>query len=90
MGGVVRRHDAALDTFRRLAPTPFPLAERLRRERLVTPEELYVIAFQLAENRGGEREVARELLEHLADKVGRTNVGKAAKNKLRLLGAASD
>jgi hypothetical protein len=56
----------------------------------VTPEELYVIAFQLAENRGGEREVARELLEHLADKVGRTNVGKAAKNKLRLLGAASD
>jgi HEAT repeat protein len=87
MGGVVRRHDAALETFRRLAPTPFPLAERLRRERLVTPEELYVVAFQLAESRGEERAVARELLEHLADKVGRTNVGKAARNKLRLLGS---
>jgi hypothetical protein len=87
MGGVLRRHDAALDTFRRLAPTPFPLAERLRRERVVTAEELYVVAFQLAENRGDGRDVARELLEHLASKVSRTNVGRAAKNKLRLLGA---
>lgn len=71
---------------RQLAPTAFPLAERLRRERGLTPEDLYYVAFALAEGRGEERAIARDLLEHLGTKHARTKVGKAARNKLRLVG----
>jgi hypothetical protein len=72
---------------RSLGPSSFPLADRLRRERVLEPEDLYYIAFQLAEDRGENRAVARELLEHLVAKFGRTKVGKAAKNKLQLVPA---
>jgi hypothetical protein len=80
-----RRGDAGFESFRALSASPFPLAERLRRERILDPEDLYYIGFQLAEAAGEHRVVARELLEHLAGKYGRTKVGKAAKNKLHLL-----
>jgi HEAT repeat protein len=80
----VRRSDAAVETFRTLGNSPFPLADRLRRERVVEPEELYFVAFNLAEERDS-RPLARELLEHLGSKYGRTKVGKAAKNKLQLV-----
>jgi hypothetical protein len=82
-----RRHDGAIDVIRALGASPFPLGERLRRERVLDPEDLYYIAFQLAEDRGEGRAVARELLEHLVLKVGRTKIGKAAKNKLQLIPA---
>ena len=82
---IVRRNDAAVETFRTLGASPFPLAERLRRERVLDPEDLYYVAFTLAEERGESRTVARELLEHLASRFGRTKVGKAAKNKLQLV-----
>jgi HEAT repeat protein len=82
-----RRRDAVVDAFRALGGSPFPLAERLRRERILEPEELYFIAFNLAEEAGDSRAVARDLLEHLAGRSARTKVGKAAKNKLRLLPA---
>jgi HEAT repeat protein len=84
LGAPPRRNDPALEHFRSLGVTAFPLAERLRRERVLEPEDLYYVAFQLAEERGENREVAADLLEHLADKYGRTKVGKAAKNKLAL------
>jgi len=87
----VRRHDPALELLRELAPTSFPTGDRLRKERALTPEDLFYVAFNFAEGGGGasgreERAVASELLTHLAAKHGRTKVGKAAKNKLRLLG----
>jgi HEAT repeat protein len=84
-GGPARRHDAALDTFRAFASSAFPLVDRLRRERVLDPEDLYYVAFNLAEERGDNRAVAADLLEHVADKYGRTKIGKAAKNKLSLL-----
>ena len=65
----MRRHDAAVETFRALGDSAFPLAERLRRERALEPEELYYVAFNLAEERGESRAVARELLEHLGRQV---------------------
>lgn len=86
--GMVRRHDPALDIMRQLATRAFPLGERLRRERALDAEDLNSIAFAFAEGKLEERGVARELLEFLANKHGRTKVGKAAKNKLKLLGAA--
>ena len=82
-----RRHDGAIDMLRSLGSSSFPLADRLRRERVLEPEDLYYIAFQLAEERGENRAVARELLEHLVAKFGRTKIGKAAKNKLQLVPA---
>ena len=82
-----RRSDAAVDTLRSLGNSPFSLSDRLRRERVLAPEDLYFVAFKLAEERGEGRSVARELLEHLASKYARTKVGKAAKNKLHLVHA---
>lgn len=80
-----RRQDPAVELLCSLAASSFPLGERLRRDRTLTPEELYCIAFHLAEGRPAERPLARELLSHLAQKFGRTKAGIAAKNKLRLL-----
>jgi hypothetical protein len=85
LGAAVRRHDPAADLARELIRNAFPLADRLRRERLLTPEELFYTAFQLAEGRPEDRAVAEEVFEHLKTKHGRTKVGKAAKNKLALL-----
>ncbi len=85
LGGPTRRHDLALELLRELAASTFPLAERLRRERALSPEELYYAGFNLAEGRGEERAVARDLLEHVAAKHARTKVGKAAKNKAKLI-----
>ncbi len=82
----VRRHDAALELLRELTHSPFGVAERLRKERALVPEELFYVAFNFAEGSSEERAVAGELLEQLASKHGRTKVGKAAKNKLRLIG----
>ena len=85
LGGAARPRDPALETFRALADSAFPLADRLRKDRAVDPEDAYYVAFALAEQRGEPRTVAAEILGHLADKYGRTKVGKAAKNKLQLL-----
>jgi hypothetical protein len=85
LGTAARPRDPSLEAFRALADSAFPLADRLRRERAVDPEDAYYVAFALAELRGEPRSVAAEILGHLADKYGRTKVGKAAKNKLQLL-----
>lgn len=85
LGAVIRRHDPALDLLRELTQSPFPAAERLRKERALLPEDLFYVAFNFAEGRGEERSAAADLLEHLAAKHGRTKIGKAAKNKLKLL-----
>jgi hypothetical protein len=84
---VTRRQDAALAELRVLADSAFPLSERLRRERALEPDELYAIAFHLAEGRAEQQSVARDLLDHLASKHPRAKVGKAARNKRRLLGS---
>ena len=60
----------------------------MRRERILTPEELHYVAFHLAERRGEAQTVGRELLLHLVAKHGRTKAGKAARNKLKLMPAA--
>jgi hypothetical protein len=85
LGAPARVRDPALDVFRSLAAAAFPLAERLRKDRALVPEDLYYIAFALAEQRGEGRGAAVELLSDLAAKHGRTKVGRAARNKLQLL-----
>jgi hypothetical protein len=85
LSGMPRRHDLALELLGGLAASTFPLAERLRKERVLEPDEIFYVGFNLVEGDPEERAVARELLQHLASKYGRSKVGKAAKNKLRLL-----
>lgn len=80
-----RRHDSALELLRELIRSPFPAIERLRKERTLAPEVLFYVAFNLAEGSRDDKDNARELMEHLTVKYGRTKVGKSAKNKLRLL-----
>jgi HEAT repeat protein len=81
----VRRHDAALDLLRDLGRRGFPVAERLRKERALIPEELLYVGFTFAEGTVEERPIGSDILRHVAGKFARTNAGKAAKNKLRLL-----
>lgn len=83
--GMPRRHELMLELLRGLAASTFPLAERLRKERVLEPDELFYVGFNLAEGDSEEKAVARELLQHLARKYTRSKVGKAAKNKLGLL-----
>lgn len=89
VSSVIKRHDPSIDRLRELARSAFPLSERLRKERALEPDDLFYIAFNLAEGSREERSVAEDLLELVADKHGRTKVGKAAKNKLRLLQGAT-
>ncbi len=85
LGTAARPRDPALEVFRGLADSPFPLAERLRKERVLEPEDLYYVAFALADARGEARATAEDVLTHLGETFGRTKVGKAARNKLALL-----
>jgi hypothetical protein len=63
--------------------------ERLRKERALSPEDLFYVAFNFAEGSAEEKELAREMMAHVATKYGRTKVGKAAKKMLRLLNRAA-
>lgn len=85
LAATIRRHDPALELLRPLMHSRFPVAEQLRRERALIPEDLFYVAFNFAEGDAEERALAADLLGHLAAKHGRTKVGKAAKNKLKLL-----
>ena len=62
------------------------MIERLRKERTFEADDLLYVGFQLAEGGIDERAAAQEVLDHVVTKYGRTKAGKAAKNKLRLLG----
>jgi HEAT repeat protein len=84
----VNSHRAtALDLFGDLyRGSAFPVFEALRKERKLTPEELFYLGFGLTERPGKERSLGKSLLEHVAARVPRTKIGKSAKNKLKLLG----
>ena len=86
LAATIRRHDPALDLLRGLVHSAFPVVEQLRKERALTPDELFYVAFNFAEGDADEKAAAREVLALLTAKHGRTKVGKAAKNKLKLLG----
>jgi hypothetical protein len=74
--------DLLIDLYRNSA---YPLFETLRKEKTFTPEEFFALGFSLAERPGEERNLGKDLLEHVAEKSPRTKIGKNAKNKLKLL-----
>jgi hypothetical protein len=63
----------------------YPLLEAMRKEKSLTPDDLFYVGFSLVERSGGERNLGRDLLEHLASSFPRNKVGKSSKNKLKLL-----
>jgi HEAT repeat protein len=63
----------------------YPLFEALKREKSLVPEEIFALGFSLVERPGAERNLGKELLEHIASNFPRNKVGKSAKNKLKLL-----
>jgi HEAT repeat protein len=65
----------------------YPVLETLRKEKSLTPEDLFALGFSLAERTGQERGLGVDLLEHVAEKFPRNKIGKNAKNKLKLIGA---
>lgn len=83
----IRRPDPALDVLLEIDADGFATAPRLRKERALDADELYAIGFALAETNAAGAAIAEDVLGHLAKKLPRTKIGKAAKNKLELLSA---
>jgi hypothetical protein len=80
-----RKHPA-VEMFADLYRNPsFPLLEALKKEKSLTPEELFALGFSLAERSGEERNLGRDLLDYVATKSPRAKIGRSAKNKLKLL-----
>ncbi len=82
------RQHPAIELFTELyRNAAFPVFENLRREKSLTPEELFSLGFGLVERSGQERGLGVDLLEHVAEKFPRNKIGKSAKNKLKLVAA---
>jgi HEAT repeat protein len=80
-----RQHPAVLlfsDLYRN---STYPLSESLKKEKTLTPDDLFALGFSLVERAGNERNLGVELLEHVAARFPRNKIGKSAKNKLKLL-----
>lgn len=86
LGPNAHRQDPTLDQFADLyRSSTFPVLESLRKEKALEPDDLFYLGFCFAERSGDERALGEGLLGFLADKHGRTKIGKSAKNKLKLL-----
>ncbi|MGE0821478.1 MAG: HEAT repeat domain-containing protein [Candidatus Binatia bacterium] len=86
LNSVTTRHDPSLDVLVDLArSSTFPMLESLKKERFLEPEDLFYVGFRFAEGSAEVRDLGEELLAFLAERHGRTKVGKGAKNKLKLL-----
>jgi HEAT repeat protein len=67
----------------------YPVASKLKKEKSLTPEDLFFVGFNFSESKDEEEKAfGGELLERLASKGPRTKLGRAAKNKLKLMGLA--
>lgn len=76
--------ESAFQELEKLAASGFPLAPAVEKEKKLTPEARYQLAFFLAESAATEvRAQGEALLEGLAE--GKGKIARAAKNKLKLL-----
>lgn len=83
-----RDKDPALVELERLAEESFPLARALDKDRWVSDAARYYVGFHLAERQTpGAHAAGIALLSSLAERLKKKKLGKAAKNKLSLLGA---
>ena len=83
---VTARHDPALDLLADLhRSSAFPVLDALKKEKALEPEDLFYLGFRFVEGGTEVRPFGEDILEFVADRHGRTKVGKSAKNKLKLL-----
>ncbi|MCA9670707.1 MAG: HEAT repeat domain-containing protein [Myxococcales bacterium] len=89
LGRATRTTDPILRQAVELVTVGYPVARKLKKDRTLTPEDLFFVGFNFAESQDeDEREFGGELLSHLAETSPRSKLGKSAKNKLRLVGIA--
>lgn len=85
LGRSQRHADPCLRLFDRLvAAETIDLAERLKADKALAPEDLFYVGFHFAEQLMARREFGGMLLEHVVAKHPRAAVARNAKNKLRL------
>jgi HEAT repeat protein len=81
-----QRHNLVIELLGDLyRSSAFPLFEALKKERALTPDELFYLGFTLVERPGEERALGKDLLQHIVVRSPRTKLGKSAKNKLNLI-----
>ncbi len=80
-----RQHPGLVLLTELLRNSAYPLFEALKKEKSLTPDELFALGFALAERSGDERSLGRDLLQHVASRFPRNKVGRNAKNKLKLI-----
>lgn len=78
--------DATMGYFARLVRDGFPVLDRLKKESMVTPEDLLRVGQHFTEAVGEERRFGAQLLHHLADKHARRRAGEEARSVLRAEG----
>jgi len=81
-----RSEDAALRLLGTLADRGFDVAKAIRQDRSLGLEDRYYVGFHFTEK---EEPLGEELLADVADKAGRTKLGKAARAKLKLAQSGS-
>lgn len=79
-----RSRDEALKQLAALAAKGGDVVAVLKKDKRVTPEMLFYVGFHFVEE---DDPIGEELLKVVVDRAGRTKIGKAAKNKLSLVGA---
>ncbi|MGH7825340.1 MAG: HEAT repeat domain-containing protein [Candidatus Binatia bacterium] len=80
------RQEPVVDLLRELyRNSAYPLFEAIKKEKNLTPDDLFYLGFTLVERSGEERNLGKDLLEHLASSFPRKKIGKSSKNKLKLL-----
>ena len=81
----IRAEDHALRGFQSLLRNPaFKLADRLKKDKMLDPADLFYVGFHFAESPGDEKPMGIALLEHLVKTSPKSAEGKAARNKLKL------
>ncbi|MDA0373118.1 MAG: HEAT repeat domain-containing protein [Planctomycetota bacterium] len=78
--------DATMGYFALLIREGFPLLQRLKKETMLAPEDLFALGEHFAEAGGEERRFGAALLLHLAEKHPRRKAGEEARSVLRAEG----
>jgi HEAT repeat protein len=87
LGRASRTTDPILRQLVELVGIGYPAAAKLKREKSLTPEDLFFVGFNFSESKDEEeKEFGGELLSRLATKSPRSKLGRSAKNKLKLMG----
>ena len=82
-----RQRDPALVELQQLADRGYAVVKALEADKQLGDERRYYVGFHFAEQPSTELQaLGAALLEGIVERSGRTKLGKAAKNKLALLG----